>query len=99
MNERRMGGKIEEKTYARIGLMGNPSDGFYGKTISSCITNFCATITLMESEKITITAHNKFDRREFDDLGELETTEKNQFSHRRRSLEKFAKWYKTHKIV
>ena len=76
MNERRMGERIEEKTYARIGLMGNPSDGFYGKTISSCITNFCATITLMESEKITITAHNEFDRREFKDLGELETTAK-----------------------
>ncbi|ORY46847.1 ribosomal protein S5 domain 2-like protein [Rhizoclosmatium globosum] len=32
--------------YARIGLLGNPSDGFYGKTISLLIKNFKATVTL-----------------------------------------------------
>ncbi|KAJ3344558.1 hypothetical protein HDU83_005099 [Entophlyctis luteolus] len=32
---------------ARIGLMGNPSDGFFGQTISLLIRNFSATVTLI----------------------------------------------------
>ncbi|KAI8612359.1 ribosomal protein S5 domain 2-type protein, partial [Chytriomyces sp. MP71] len=32
--------------FARVGLMGNPSDGFFGKTISLLIKNFDATVTL-----------------------------------------------------
>ncbi|KAJ3075831.1 hypothetical protein HDU98_006767 [Podochytrium sp. JEL0797] len=32
--------------FARVGLMGNPSDGFYGKTISLLIKNFHATVTI-----------------------------------------------------
>ncbi len=31
---------IHAKSYARIGLIGNPSDGFYGKTISCAIRVF-----------------------------------------------------------
>ncbi|KAI8967296.1 hypothetical protein BDF20DRAFT_829811 [Mycotypha africana] len=37
---------IHVKTYARVGLMGNPSDGFYGKTLSLLISNFWAEVTL-----------------------------------------------------
>ena len=49
---------LERRAYARIGLMGNPSDGFYGKTISSCITNFYARVTLVESRQLRIIPHN-----------------------------------------
>ena len=37
---------------SRIGLMGNPSDGFYGKTISLSIANFWAEVTIMESARL-----------------------------------------------
>ena len=36
----------------RIGFIGNPSDGFYGKTISLSISNFWADVTIMESPKL-----------------------------------------------
>ncbi|CAG8501985.1 8271_t:CDS:2 [Acaulospora morrowiae] len=41
---------IITRSYARIGLMGNPSDGFYGKTISLLISNFFAEITLIPNK-------------------------------------------------
>ena len=36
----------------RIGLMGNPSDGFHGKTIALSIANFWAEVTIIESAKL-----------------------------------------------
>jgi hypothetical protein len=36
----------EEHCYARVGLMGNPSDGFQGKTLSFLIENFYASVTI-----------------------------------------------------
>jgi glucuronokinase len=30
------------RVYARIGLLGNPSDGFFGKTVSLSLANFYA---------------------------------------------------------
>ncbi len=44
--------KIVEKRYARVALVGNPSDGFEGKTIATPIKNFSATVILEPSEKI-----------------------------------------------
>ncbi|CAG8752296.1 5176_t:CDS:2, partial [Racocetra fulgida] len=41
---------ITTRSYARIGLMGNPSDGFNGKTISLLISNFFAEITLIPNK-------------------------------------------------
>ncbi len=42
---------IGHRAYARIGLMGNPSDGFYGKTLSTCIKKFlCSDCTNGEPE-------------------------------------------------
>jgi glucuronokinase len=32
--------------------VGNPSDGFYGKTIAMSISNFWADVTITESEKL-----------------------------------------------
>ncbi len=42
------------KTPARAGLLGNPSDGFFGKTISIPIRNFHAEIKLSKSDRIKI---------------------------------------------
>src|ERR1700722_17863464 len=40
--------------YARAGLIGNPSDGYFGKTISFIIRNFSATVQLWESPHFEI---------------------------------------------
>jgi len=45
---------VTQKAYARVGLAGNPSDGFYGKTVSACIKNFCADVTIGEAKTIII---------------------------------------------
>lgn len=42
----------------RVGLMGNPSDGFYGKTIAMTISNFWAEVTLLESQTLVTQTHN-----------------------------------------
>lgn len=62
---------IHTKSYARIGLVGNPSDGFYGKTLSCAIRNFWAEVTLWESPTLQIIPHKEFDSMEFSNLGEL----------------------------
>jgi glucuronokinase len=42
-------------TYAYIlGLFGNPSDGFHGKTVSMLIGNFAAKVTLTPSKKLKL---------------------------------------------
>jgi len=45
---------IETRAYARAGLLGNPSDGYYGKTISIIVRNFGAAVTLYESPSLVI---------------------------------------------
>jgi glucuronokinase len=45
---------IETRAYARAGLLGNPSDGYFGKTISITVKNFGAHITLYESPELKI---------------------------------------------
>jgi len=40
---------IESCAYARAGLAGNPSDGYFGKIIAISIKNFCASVSLWES--------------------------------------------------
>ncbi len=52
---------------ARVGLLGNPSDGFKGKTLSLLIKNFCATVELIVNtdaadNTIEIVPHARFDR-------------------------------------
>jgi glucuronokinase len=48
---------INTEAYARAGLIGNPSDGYFGKTISFSIRNFSARITLYESPELEIKLH------------------------------------------
>jgi glucuronokinase len=45
---------ITQHAYARAGLVGNPSDGYFGKTISFIIRNFRATVRLWESPNFEI---------------------------------------------
>ena len=45
---------IKEKAYPRAGLVGNPSDGFFGKTIAFAFSNFHAEITMWESPEIDL---------------------------------------------
>src|SRR3954468_11439548 len=54
---------ITTNAYARAGLVGNPSDGYFGKTISFIIRNFAATVRLWESPHFEIVpSHGDFAR-------------------------------------
>ena len=50
---------IETRAYARAGLIGNPSDGFFGKTIAISVRNFGASISLYESPELVIEAQSQ----------------------------------------
>jgi glucuronokinase len=56
---------ITTHAFARAGLVGNPSDGYYGKTISFTIRNFKTTVHLWESPHFEVVASHgdlaKFD--------------------------------------
>src|SRR5215831_13245619 len=45
---------ITTQAFARAGLVGNPSDGYFGKTISFVIRNFRAMVRLWESPHFEI---------------------------------------------
>ena len=45
---------IRKRAYARAGLIGNPSDGYGGKTISVIVRNFFAEVVLYEWEDVEI---------------------------------------------
>ncbi len=61
---------IRKHGYARAGLMGNPSDGYYGKTISLLIRNFKATVILYEWEQIEVLLSQE-DHSCFESIGDL----------------------------
>lgn len=50
---------IRTKAYPRAGLVGNPSDGYFGKTISFAFSNFCAEVTLYETPELEILSSEK----------------------------------------
>jgi len=45
---------IKTKAYPRAALIGNPSDGYFGKTIAFTFSNFSATAVLYESPELVI---------------------------------------------
>jgi len=67
----------EATGYARAGLIGNPSDGYYGKTISFVIRDFVAKVTLYESPEIEIVPSFQ-DRFKYASLQELRDDVKTQ---------------------
>ena len=45
---------IRTTSYPRAGLIGNPSDGYFGKTISACFKGFQASIEMWESPSLEL---------------------------------------------
>lgn len=45
---------IRTKAHGRAGLIGNPSDGYFGKTISFIVRNFAAEVMCYESPHVSI---------------------------------------------
>jgi glucuronokinase len=62
---------ITAKAFARAALAGNPSDGYFGKTISCVVRNFSAKVQLRESGKLAF-SQQEIDDFEFSDLDDLE---------------------------
>lgn len=62
--------QIKTYSYPRAALIGNPSDGYYGKTIAFVFSNFRAEVILEESEKLEIVPGNQ-DNLEYDGLENL----------------------------
>jgi len=61
---------IRAKAYPRAGLAGNPSDGYFGKTVSCAFRNFSAEVVLYESPHLEILPSSK-DRSVFTSAKEL----------------------------
>lgn len=43
---------VNTRSFARAGFLGNPSDGYFGKTISFSFTAFCVDLKLSESSRL-----------------------------------------------
>ena len=43
---------VKARSFARAGFLGNPSDGYFGKTISFSFTAFCVDLRLTESTRL-----------------------------------------------
>jgi len=61
---------IHKRAYARAGLLGNPSDGYHGKTISLIIRNFYAEVVLYEWDTVDIVLAQD-DRASFRSINDL----------------------------
>jgi glucuronokinase len=64
---------IETYGYARAGFLGNPSDGYFGKTISFCFQDFRARVLVYPSARLEI-KFSKADLPVFEDLDDLYRT-------------------------
>ena len=43
---------VRSRSFARAGFLGNPSDGYFGKTISFTFRDFCVDLKLTESARL-----------------------------------------------
>src|SRR5258708_14406158 len=59
-----------KRAYARAGLLGNPSDGYNGKTISFSVRNYWAEVVLYEWDTVEIVLADD-DRAKFESVCEL----------------------------
>lgn len=64
---------IETFAYARAGLLGNPSDGYFGKTISLLVKNFRARVLVYPSARLEIKP-SKADMPVWESLQDLHAT-------------------------
>jgi glucuronokinase len=61
---------IRYRGYPRAGLIGNPSDGYFGKTISFTFSNFCAEVVLYQTPELEILP-NERDHSRFNSIRDL----------------------------
>ena len=61
---------IRTRAHARAGLIGNPSDGYHGRTLSLIVRNFFAEVVLYEWEDLEIIL-SEDDRTRFRSINEL----------------------------
>jgi glucuronokinase len=64
---------IECRAYARAGLLGNPSDGYFGKTIAIIVKNFGAKVSMFETPELVI-EEMETDRNRFRNIHHLAET-------------------------
>ncbi|MBO4345358.1 MAG: hypothetical protein J5833_06370 [Victivallales bacterium] len=62
---------IRTLAYPRAALIGNPSDGYYGKTIAFVFSNYCATVELYETPELEM-LESRRDTNSFASLDALE---------------------------
>lgn len=65
--------KIISRCPARVGLLGNPSDGFNGKTLSFALANYYAEVIIQFNENINyfeIIPNNNSDKLKFNNINE-----------------------------
>ena len=62
--------RVEGRAYDRAGLLGNPSDGYFGKIIAVSVKNFSAEVALEESDALRILTP-EYDGNTFDSLKDL----------------------------
>ncbi len=67
------GSIIETRAYARAGFLGNPSDGYFGKTISFILRNFRARALVYPSARLEIRS-SKADQPVWENLEDLYKT-------------------------
>lgn len=61
---------ISTYAYPRVGLIGNPSDGYFGRTIAFTFSNFRAEVSLYETPELEILPRER-DLSRFDAIGNL----------------------------
>jgi glucuronokinase len=61
---------IHTQAFARAGLVGNPSDGYFGKTISFIVRNFKAEVVVYETPDLEILPNTR-DHSRFDSISAL----------------------------
>lgn len=61
---------IRQRAYARAGLVGNPSDGYHGKTISLILRNLFAEVVLYEWDQVELIWSDE-DQSSFRSVGDL----------------------------
>lgn len=61
---------IRKRAFARAGLVGNPSDGYHGRTLSVIVPHFFAEVVLYEWEELEILL-SRDDRSRFGSIDEL----------------------------
>ena len=59
-----------KRAFARAGLLGNPSDGYHGKTLSFSVRNYWAEVALYEWDTVDIVLADD-DRARFDSIFDL----------------------------